>query len=210
MSANRLRGILKNYVPAEALDYCVFLWEENPFHFQITKNRLSKLGDYRFDPINGTHKITVNFNLNSYAFVLTYIHEVAHLVVTKQFGHKVLPHGSEWKKTFKGLFSPLLKPEIFPEDLLKALITHMRSPKASSTTDHQLCKILKNYNEGSAAPLNYLSDMGIGEEFTFQGRRFKKEAKKRTRSLCLEVSTGKRYLISEMATVDTVEEYQKA
>jgi hypothetical protein len=47
----------------------------------------------------------------------------------------------------------------------------------------------------------YLADILLGETFEFNKRVFKKQELRRTRSLCIDMSTNKRYLIAEVAKV---------
>ena len=47
-----------------------------------------------------------------------------------------------------------------------------------------------------------LADLEPGDVFQFNNRLFQKEFKKRTRSVCLDIKTGKQYLIPEVATVN--------
>jgi hypothetical protein len=49
-----------------------------------------------------------------------------------------------------------------------------------------------------------LADITPGEVFELQGRKFQKELTRRTRVLCQEVHTGKKYLISAHAEVKKV------
>ncbi|MCK5366987.1 MAG: SprT-like domain-containing protein, partial [Cyclobacteriaceae bacterium] len=103
----KLYQILQNQVPENAVHYCLDLWETIPFNFKVTRKRNSKLGDYRFDQRNGSHSISVNFDLNQYSFLITYIHELAHLLTTERFGRKSQPHGKEWKSNFRELMEPV-------------------------------------------------------------------------------------------------------
>ena len=79
----QLYQILKAHVPDDAVHYCLELWTSIPFNFKVKNNRTTKLGDYRYDRRNGAHSITVNMDLNEYSFLITYIHEVAHLLTTE-------------------------------------------------------------------------------------------------------------------------------
>ena len=184
-------------VPIAAVDYCVALWGEYPFHFKIVKKRVSKLGDYCYDRRDKSHTITVNHDLNPYQFLITYVHEVAHRAVHHR---RQKPHGIYWKMKFQDLMSPLLETKVFPEDVLEALTRHMRNPKASTAADPALAGILALYDpEGNSFPT--LAEVAVGREFVFRKRVFKKLEKKRTRALCLDISNRKKYLISELAEV---------
>ena len=198
----KLNKLLTGYIPENAVPYCVDLWEQKPFHFKVTKKRNTKSGDYRFDPITRHHTITVNHDLNLYNFLITYIHEVAHLHTYVEFGRNALPHGKEWKRQFKILILPVLHDGVFPADILAPLAKHMKWPKATTYTDLPLIKALRKYD--AQGPGHSLADLQQGDVFTFNQRTFKKEITKRTRVLCLELKTGRKYLIPKVALVELV------
>ena len=191
--------VLSSYVPPGAVDYCVGLKRSYPFVFKLRKRRVSKLGDYRYYPQTDTHVITVNADLNPYAFLITYIHEVAHRIVHRP-GSFQKPHGQQWKLQFKQLMLPLLKPEIFPASVLSVLVGHMKNPKASASADQQLVKVLAQFDERKEGQL-HLSDISIGTVFSIKNRVFKKLEVKRTRAVCMEVQTNRKYLVPLMAEV---------
>ena len=188
------------YLPAAAAEYGHELWQTYGFHLKVNRKRTTKLGDWRFDPATKRHTITINHDLNPYSFLITYVHEVAHLLTWQRHGRKAAPHGQEWKAAFRELMSPLLNPQVFPARLLPLLQRHMRNPKASTVADHTLSKALKVYNLHESG--QYLSDIEEGAEFTFRGSQYRKEQRRRTRSLSVELASGKRYLISELAEVE--------
>lgn len=204
---DQLRSVLDKHVPESAVDYCHQLWQQYPFHFKLSKKRSSKLGDYRFNPSYQSHTVTVNADLNPYQFLITYVHEVAHRVAHKHRSRQK-PHGPEWKLKFRELMLPVLRPEIFPEEVLRTLERHMRNPKASTAGDPELVRVLANYDEGTEATFT-LSDLPLGEEFLFHKRSFRKLEKKRTRSVCLDLENNKKYLIPEMATITPTSEIVK-
>ena len=204
-TSQAMQQLLAPKLPEGALAYCVELWAASPFSFSITKSRNSCLGNYQFK--DGQHKITVNSDLNQYSFLITYIHEVAHQHVC--IAHppkprkKVLPHGSEWQSTFMKLMTPMLNEAIFPQDILQVLCKHMLKPAASSTSDPTLVSALRRYDlkrEGMAMTVT-LQDVGANGHFDFKGRIFKKLENRRTRALCLEVKTNRKYTIPLRAEV---------
>lgn len=174
------------------------------FEFKIKKARQTKLGDYRFNPQTNKHTITVNNDLNPFAFLVTYLHEVAHLIAFKQYGRRIQPHGKEWKNCFKEVAEPMLLPDVFHESVLLALKRYFRNPKASSCSDPVLYQILKQFDEPSDKLL--LKEIPIGSMFQFNQKVFVKLEKKRTRSVCQEVTSKRKYLISDLAEVILSEE----
>ena len=195
--------MLTHRVPQNAVQYCWDLWYEDPFHFVIAKSRSSKLGDFRYRVDNKLQKITINHDLNHYQFLITYIHEIAHYRAFKKPGLEIRPHGIEWKCAFRRLMSPMLSDLVFPKDILLPLKRYMLNPKASTGADLFLAREVRKYDhQETGKKIVYLSDIKPGTDFSLKGRQFKKEATRKTRILCLELHTGKKYLISGNAEVD--------
>ncbi len=196
-------NVFERFVPAEAVAYCHKLWDYFGFEFQIKKSRQTKFGDYRYDHREGKHTITINNDLNPYAFLVTYIHEVAHLATFKEYGRKVSPHGEEWKQTFRKAMTPILNESVFPSNVLLALTNYFKDPKASSCSDPVLFNVLRKFDEPS--DLTPLSKVPVGTSFTFNSKTYRKLEKRRTRSVCMEVTSQRKYLIAEIASVKVVE-----
>lgn len=197
------REVFQRFVPESAVTYCDKLYQRLGFEFKIKRARLTKLGDYRYTPSSKKHTITVNNDLNRYAFLVTYLHEVAHLVAFKKYGRTIAPHGKEWKDSFKEVATPMLSEEVFPKTVLNALKRYFKNPKASSCSDPVLYQILKQFDAPSDALL--LKELQIGQAFTFNKRDFVKIEKKRTRAVCEEIASKRKYLISEIAEVKLIQ-----
>ena len=189
MDPQKVYSTLHAHVPDVALRYCFQLWQETPFQLKITRTRQTKVGDFTTRRNAAHARITLNHELNPYLFLITYVHEVAHLRVHLRFGNRVDPHGDEWKTFFQRLMDPVMHPEIFPTDIYSQLQRHMVNPKASSFADTELTKVLRKYDK-DAAQYATLSDIPEGSVFRFQGRFFKKGKIRRTRVLCHEVKTN--------------------
>lgn len=200
----KLYELLKQHVPDDAVHYCYDLWCSTPFNFKVTRTRNSKLGDYRFIPSKKSHTITINHDLNKYSFLVTFIHEYAHLKTQLEHGAKAAPHGTEWKGNFKKLMDPMLNSLIFPEEVLLALKKHMQNPKASSCSDPVLTVALNGSNQQDPYK-KFLQELDPGDQFLLKRRIFEMELKRRTRYICREVKTGKKYLIPQIALVNPIE-----
>lgn len=204
--SSELLRLFQKHLPENAISYCVELWEESPFYFFVKPPRNTKLGDFRYHKGQSIQTITLNSDLNPYQFLLTFIHEVAHLKAFDRFGTTHAPHGSEWKALFKQLLDPLLVESIFPRDVLVPLKLHMRNPSASSARDLFLMKEMSKYD--SQLPEKtafFLADLAPQTIFELAGRRFRKGETRRTRILCEELATGKKYLVSRLAKVSRVD-----
>ncbi len=201
--------LCRRYFPAPAADYCYALWQQHGFSFRIAKGRRTRLGDYKYATLKG-HRISVNGTLNPYSFTFTYLHEVAHLLTFNQYGQKkrrVRPHGQEWKQHFRELMRPLLNgtPEttpVFPFPLQVALQRHMSNPAASSGADPVLLAAFRVYDVPTATDKIPLSELCQGEVFRLGSRLFVKEQTRRTRALCKDLKTHKKYTVAETAWVE--------
>jgi hypothetical protein len=195
-------SVLEKYIPQKAVTSVEHLLQTYNVHLKIVNQRRTKHGDYRPLP-NGGHQITVNSNLNPYKFLITLIHEIAHVLVFVKYKNTVKPHGIEWKLTFQQLMLPLINPHIFPDQLLPYIANHFKNPKASSDTDAKLSIALKRYDV--ATNKNYIFELELGTLFsTPDGRVFRKGNKLRKRYLCKEVSTGKEYVFQPNAQVELI------
>jgi len=192
--------LLQDYVPSSSLSVLKNWFEPFPFTLKITKKRNTKLGDFRVKHYSKQHQITVNSNLNQYAFLITLTHEFAHLLVYEKNKRRVLPHGKEWKMQFSELLQELISHNIFPEDIKCVLINHAQNPAASSVRDIALTKALNRYNED--VDTKYLHELPKGAIFSLDNKKqFIKGDKRRTRYLCTNVKTKKQYLVHGVAEV---------
>lgn len=195
---------LSQYVPAATAEPLLDCINYHQAVLKISRSRSTKLGDYR-PPLHGKpHRISVNHDLNKYAFLVTLVHEIAHMTNWVKHQNTVKPHGQEWKAEFKALMDPFLQPDIFPHDVLAALKSYMMNPAASSCTDSHLMRMLKNYDEGPA-PI-YLEELPADALFTINRKKvFRKGQQQRKRFKCLEIRSQRWYLIHPMAEVIPVE-----
>lgn len=196
-----MKNVLAPYLPEHAVDTVFEMIKLYGVHLKIVNERVTRHGDYRRDE-SGYHKITVNSNLNKYRFLITLIHEIAHLAAFEKYGRNIKPHGDEWKLTFQKLMVPFIRPEIFPNQLLPLLARHFRNPKASSDTDASLSLALKQFDEAESEK-TYIFQIPYGSTFRiYNGKIFKKGAQRVKRFECMEVSTGRMYLFNPNAEVE--------
>lgn len=195
---------ITRYIPAAAAQLILDYLNQYKVHLTITRERKSVLGDYRHATTYKTHRISVNGNLNKYSFLITLIHELAHLVTFMEYRHKMEPHGKEWKHIYAVLLKDFLVPDIFPEDLLKALRQSMHDLPASSCSDEKLMRVLRNYDV-LVDGMVLVEQIPEGKVFDAgKGQMFRKGKKLRKRYQCVEVSTGKLYLFSPIYEVKAV------
>jgi hypothetical protein len=202
MTTDRVFNILQSHVPAPAVGYCLELWKASPFELKITRTRQTKVGDFTSRNTKAHPRITLNNDLNPYLFLMTYVHEVAHLRVYLTHGNRVDPHGVQWRTTFTDLMVPLLWEEIFPDEILHELRRHMINPKASSYADTHLTEVFRRFDKNPAVTLSQVPE---GSIFKLQGRWFKKGKLRRTRVLCREMQSRRDYLVPADAVVTDVQ-----
>ncbi len=196
---------LKDYLPDGTFPFLVY-WIKR-YHVQLTIKpaRKSVLGDYR-KPHNGAgHKISVNGNLNPYAFFLTLTHEIAHLLVFEKYGNAVKPHGQQWKQIFIDLMAEMDVLKQFPEDVSMAMTRYMRNPAARSGSDINLVKTLRRYDSNKDNRLTLIEELEEGDKFEVNsGRAFVRGKKLRKRYEGKDLKTGNLYSFSPLYEVKKV------
>ena len=192
-----------NFIPKNSHSYVKKIVADDKIEIRVVKNRKSKHGDFRLLK-SGQNLITINATKNPFRFLITLIHELAHFRVSKNFSYRVLPHGKEWKATFKTMILPLLNNTVFPENILSRLAKHMKNPRATTDSDEDLIIYLSKYDLNKDDKV-FLTEIAINNYFKYSEERiFKKSYKLRKRYICEEVSTGKKYLFSPVAKVKKV------
>jgi SprT protein len=173
-------------------------------HLTITRERKTILGDYRHATHFRNHRISINGSLNKYAFLLTLIHELAHLTTFLEFGNSVQSHGKEWKSRYRAMLKQFIALQIFPSDILQSLKKSFRRLGASSCVDDDLMRVLSVYdpNPGKHQLVEQILE---GKLFEIEnGKIFKKGKKVRKRIECIELATGKLYLFSPVYKVKAI------
>jgi SprT protein len=194
LNKEQLIPVLQKYLPSGSEHYAADLMSHHKIQLRIKNPRLTKLGDYRPPTNESSHRISINRDLNPFSFLITFMHEVAHLVNFEKSGPRVPPHGIEWKREFQVVSTPIIQQNLLPNDVHSALNRYLKNPKASSCTDANLVRTLKKYDASQEHML--VEEIPSNEIFETQdGRRFMKLEKMRTRFRCQELKTGKIYLV---------------
>ena len=195
---------LQKFLPPHTYDAVLQYLQFYKVHLTIAAERKSILGDYRHRTHFTNHRISVNGNLNKFSFLITLLHELAHLLTFEQFGNKILSHGREWKKTYGKLLEQFIQNRIFPADIEKELLNSLKNPAATSCAEDGLIRVLRKYDDIKSH--NRLIEE-IPANGIFQcdnGRIFKKGEKVRKRFQCTEIKTGRVYLFSPVYEVEIV------
>jgi len=187
--------VLQNFLPDNTYAYIVPFIEQYTIHLTITKDRKQVLGDYRNPtPDKPFHRISINGTLNKYSFLITLLHEIAHLITFVNHQHKVSPHGKEWKSYFSNLLAPLMGKSIFPTSIEKALIKYIKNPGASSCSDPHLFKALLAFDQIDEKYC-LLEQLSLNSLFkSNDGHIYQLLEKRRTRYVCEQQNTKKKFL----------------
>jgi SprT protein len=197
---------LSRFLPEGSFDKVVEFIHYYKVHLTIARNRKSVLGDYRHAHQGNNHRISVNGNLNQYEFLITLLHELAHLLTFEQYSNRVESHGKEWKACYGKLLSDFIETSIFPADVEKVLRQSMLSPAATANGETALLTVLRKYNEHHEEGHHLLSVLPEGALFmTPNGKIFKKCELRRKRYTCIELKTGLRYTVSAITEVKLLE-----
>lgn len=197
------KKVMGKYLPAEFVGYAVSLLLSHPVRFRIVKPRKTKLGDFRAGIGGQKHEITVNGNLNRYSFLITTLHEFAHLRTFDTYGRRVAAHGTEWKNEYRKILLPIIESQHLPKDIEGALLNSLVNVKASSCSDQNLSRILMQYDPHEEH-LPTLESLEKNSTFALNGKTFVKGKLRRTRYLCTETASNKQYLVSALARVTIV------
>ena len=196
---------LNTYLPEGAFEPVIQLINHYKVHLTVTRERKSVLGDYRHAVLGVNHKITVNGNLNKYEFLITLLHELAHLLCFEQYRNRVEAHGKEWKAIYGQLLAQFIQLAIFPDDIRKSLQKTLLSPAATANGETALLLVLRKYNpvqKEGVVTLAHLADGTLFKET--KGRTFRKVKLRRKRIECIEVATGNIYLFSALTEVQVL------
>ncbi len=194
-------SVLEKYLPNDkALAYVKYWLEPYSIQLKITKERNSKLGDYQRIDRKYKHKITINYNLAPELFFLTLTHEIAHMKVYDQFTRKqALPHGKEWKSIFGAMIVESL--EVYSDHLRPLLQKFAQSPKAGYYGD---ANMVRYFNQLHNPNQLILKDLKIGERFALKEQKFEIIQKNRTRYICKNLSTQKKYYVNHSVAIEKI------
>ncbi|NQX81497.1 MAG: SprT-like domain-containing protein [Flavobacteriaceae bacterium] len=192
-----MKNQIYKYIPEAAFYHLETILKEFDFELKITAERKSKRGDFRVGR-NQKMYISVNGSLNKYEFLITFIHEIAHMKAYLYYGNTPKPHGEHWKKCFQDLINPFMNERVFPLEILLPLVEYMINPKASTVADSKLYIALKGNNKDDK---KYVFELIPESLFFFNDIKYKILKKRRTWYECQNIEDRKVFLFKKTARV---------
>lgn len=203
---------LRPLLPPGTAPYIEGLLARHPCDVRLARPRRTKLGDHR-PPGRGrpAHRISVNDDLNPYAFLITLLHEIAHAVTWEGHerhrrlrGRRVRPHGPEWRGEFAAILEPVVNLGVLPDDVTTALARSLARPAAATCSDRGLLLALGRYDRVDDR-LVRVEEIAIGDWFRLDtGAVFRAGRPLRTRRQCFDARTGTEYRVHGLARVEPV------
>ena len=195
---------LSTFLPNGSFEEVAAYLQTYKVHLTVTKERKNILGNYRNKIYDKNHRISINGNLNQFSFLITLLHELAHLLTHEKYRHGIQPHGSEWKQEYGKILLQFISKKIFPAEIEKILLQELRNPAASTCAEPNLTRALRQYDLKKAG-YYLIEELPAGSFFRIRsGAVFKKGDRIRKRFKCEEVSTKKLYLFSPVYEVEKV------
>lgn len=194
---------LAAYVPVDAVETVSQLLREHGVLLKISRDRLTKLGDFKPSANGSPHRISINGNLNIYEFLLVFFHELAHLMVYVAHGRRATPHGKEWKKVYGSLIRRGVEAGYFHSSVCSLLTDYSYRVKACGVAATDVVRALQAFDrQQEDSGWQLLDEIAENEVFiTRGGRVFRKREKLRTRYRCLSVDDHRVYLLHGAAKV---------
>ena len=206
---------IDRHLPPGTAEYVAGLLAAEPLlaagvEVRVVRARRSKLGDHRGPaPGRSRHRITVNDDLNPFAFLTTLLHEIAHAVTwerhergRRRFARRVLPHGPQWKGEFGRILEPVVGDGLLPGDVARALADYLRNPRAATCSDRGLVVALSRYDVPDPVRVR-VEEVPQGTAFRIDGgRTFLRGPKLRSRFRCYDARSGAEYRIHGLYRVE--------
>lgn len=190
-------SVLEQYLPENTLPFLKKWFANYYIHIKITKNRNSKLGDYRKLP-DKSHQITVNSTLDKQLFFFVLTHELAHLIAFEKFNNRISAHGKEWKDTFREMLLESI--DIYTDDLKPIIRRFSSNPKANFMASPELVRYF--HIENPEDQFVFVEDLSVKDNFHYKGDQYEILEKKKKLYLCINLNNSKKYLFRSLAKVE--------
>jgi SprT protein len=200
VDSKELSLLIKDFFPAQAVEYVAKQIISLNFKLIISKKRYTKLGVFKPSKNSKKHIISINGDLDNDLFYMVYLHEVAHLIVWNNYQRRAAPHGREWKKQYYQILQYSIDNNFFSDEIKNFVINSLDKPNFHLTVTRDLKKIIDE-SQGDIKLLR-VKDLPDNCTFTLYNKRnFKLIRKVRTRYKCQDLNNGRFYLVHSLAEV---------
>lgn len=190
-------SILEQYLPSDTQPFLRRWFASYKIHIRITRDRNSKLGDYRKMP-DKSHEISINSTLDRQLFFFVLTHELAHLIAFEKFGGRISAHGQEWKSTFREMLLESIS--IYTSDLQPVIRQFAKNPKANFMASPELVRYFHVDDPDDSQ--FFVEQLAPDSEFLYKGDLYKIIEKKKKLYLCVNLKNSKKYLFRPLAKVE--------
>ena len=190
-------SILEQYLPSDTQPFLRRWFASYKIHIRITRDRNSKLGDYRKMP-DKSHEISINSTLDRQLFFFVLTHELAHLIAFEKFGGRISAHGQEWKSTFREMLLESIS--IYTSDLQPVIRQFAKNPKANFMASPELVRYFHVDDPDDSQ--FFVEQLAPDSEFLYKGDLYKMIEKKKKLYLCVNLKNSKKYLFRPLAQVE--------
>jgi SprT protein len=192
--------VLQKYLPDSAFPYLKNWFAAHEIHLHISRSRNSKLGDYQ-KLKDGSHKISINHNLQPELFFFVLTHELAHLIAfDKNRNRRIAPHGTEWKSTFRDMLHESLA--VYPDELKPYVLQFSKSPKANFMASGPIVKFF--HKDKIADNESFIEELALEDSFLYRKQKYIIRQKLKKNYLCENLNNGKKYIFKPMAKVEKI------
>ena len=195
-------SLLQKYLPESAFPHLKNWFASHQIHLHISRSRNSKLGDYQRLK-DGSHKISINHNLQPELFFFVLTHELAHLIAFDKYKRKrIAPHGAEWKTTFREML--LESMSVYSAELKPYILQFSKSPKANFMASGPIVKFF--YKDELSDNEIFIEALFVEDSFLYKKHIYMIRQKLKKNYLCENLDNGKKYIFKPLAKV---EKFQK-
>lgn len=189
--------VLEKYLPPGSMPFLKQWFGSYSIHIKITRGRVSKLGDYRKLP-NGSHQISINYNLVPELFFFVLTHELAHLISFEEnLPKRIAAHGVEWKARFRKMLMESLS--VYTPALQTILQKFCHNPKANFMASPELVKYF--HSDLSNDDHVFIETLEAGSHFIYRNQIYVFEAKRKINYICKNLVNKKKYIFRPLARV---------
>ena len=192
--------LLQRYLPEAAFPYLKIWFASHKVNLHISRNRNSKLGDYQRLK-DGSHRISINHNLQPELFFFVLTHELAHLIAFDKFkGKRISAHGMEWKSTFREMLLESLS--AYSDELKPYVLQFSKSPKANFMSSGPIVKFF--HKDDLIDNQCFIEALSLEEKFMYKKQFYIIREKIKKNYLCENLQNGKKYIFKPLAKVEKI------